>query len=287
MAQRNPKVKLTNEELAIVEKRTLVLRATCEAYVGKPIEELSYAHLKWLHQYFLANFNYKTDEVNYNKDDYWNTMAYSWLILDGYLDDDCDGSYALIEGMIRILLMSKDTVCRVACQAESGEGHFVSWGRINGIWYQVENRIKQPRTLKYMRDMGYEYWYYSTMEPKYIKKNKWLNAPQRVATIIYNTPKGLEADDSDFTIEKAIRVDKSKTLLKDWLATGAGITTFISGLSNHGSEVVETLQANQGNMAQFLNPQYLGAFMTILGLVGIYLRTKTSKDIDLKSDYDG
>jgi len=267
---RDPKTPLTKEEKAVVEKRILEIRSELGITKG----QVTLANIAKILTWYLKSFNYQSDAVTFGKEDFWNTLAFEWFLLDGILWDDCDSGYVLIAAIILIIGISDRTrVCRVSCRTETGEGHFVVWVKSDSnIWYQVENRIRVPRTVKYMRDMGYQYWHYSTMAPKDIKTNKWYSAEARAAKIIYETPAGLEADEviEDMTTEEVISaIPKSRTMQ---FGTGVGATTI------SGSVIALASQADWKIVAMFLL-----AGLAIAGGI-FYFRLVTVKPIRFTRD---
>ena len=286
--------KLTQQELDMIPEAIDNFKKVVGYLDG---QEIDYELLDRLQKLNLKHFKYIGDDEEWNKADFWDTEAWKKFVLAVYLGrkytNDCDQySYAILGVCYYIFDIDKKDLHRVSCGTEpegKGEGHFVSWIRTtSGVLYQLENRIRQPRSIPYMFDYGYRYWHYSTMEPKYIKKDKWLNAKQKVIHIMYETPSALKSDKSSFSFAKAFRIDKSHSLLKEWLSVATGVVTSLIGvITTSGKEVVDTLQANQGNLAQFLAPEYLGALMVVLGLIGVYLRTVTHRDINKKVNYDG
>jgi hypothetical protein len=223
---RDPNTPLTEEELLIIEQRLSQMRQE----MGIEYGVASYRNLQKILDWYHANFHYQSDAITFGKDDFWNTMAFSWYILDGTLWDDCDSGYALIEAIERIIGLDSNTerkrIRRVSCKTETGEGHFVVWVKADDdIWYQVENRIRIVRTVKYMRDFGYQFWHYSNMSAEHINTNKWFDAEKEAARICYETPSGLASDKKmeDMTTEEVISaVPESRTLQ---FGTGVGGTT--------------------------------------------------------------
>jgi len=148
----------------------------------------------------------------------------------------------------------------------------------------MENRVQKPRSVKYMRDKGYEYMHYSKMT----NVDRWYKADKRAAEIIYNTPSGLASDEAEFTIDKATAITKSKTLVKEWfqIASGSAITA-VSVIKSNPEAIATTLSANKSDLSQFIGVEYIGLFVALLGFIGVYLRTITNKDVDNKIDYEG
>lgn len=246
---------------------------------------ITYDQIKQAQTWVLKRFVYKSDDYMFNKEDFWDTEAFKKMLLQGYLQDDCDGfGYAILGLLYRVFRVPKRDLYRVACLTETQEGHFVVQVRdVNGIVYQVENRIRIPRSVKYMKDKGYTYLNYSPMT----RVDSWFSAPRHMAEEIYKTPNDLASDKAQFSITKAFRLDKSRSLINHWTTvTLGGITTAFSTFTNAGSQIVSTLQANQSNLAQFISPTNLGILMVVLGLIGVYLRTVTDKDIEMKAKYD-
>jgi len=246
---------------------------------------ISYTNLDKALNWVLDRFDYTPDNYEFNEDDFWDTEAFRKMVLQGFLKDDCDGAgYALLEILFRVFLVYKKNLYRVACRTETGEGHFVAQvNASDGITYQVENRVRKPRSVRYMRDKGYEYMHYSPMT----RVDRWYNPDKRMADVIYNTPANLASDKPSFSVSKALRIGKSKSLIAHWTTVGIGaISSTVSTVVSMSGDVVSNLQANQSNLAQFMSPTYLGVLMVILGLIGVYLRTVTNKDIDSKVCYD-
>jgi hypothetical protein len=134
-----------------------------------------------------------------------------------------------------------------------------------------------------MRDLGYDYKHYSKMT----NVDRWFVAKKRASEIIYNTPNDLASDAPEFTVDKATAITKSKTLVKEWfqVASGSAISV-VSVIKNNPEAVASTLSANKADISQFVGAEYVGLFITILGFVGIYIRTITNKDIQHKIDYE-
>jgi len=224
--------KLTAQEIAIVESKIPLIREEIGFVLGDPV---TYELLNKVQIWIMKHFRYESDGYIFNKEDMWSTIVFDLMVLEGIIEDDCDGfGYAIIEFAIRILQINPNRVYRVACAAETGEGHFVTWIKADdGVTYQLENRVRKPRTVKYMHELGYEYWYYSPMDKKHISKNLWKNAPQKVMNIIYETPRGqLQADeDNDMTFSEVVQhIPNSRTLQ---FGTGvAGATVFGSTLTS-------------------------------------------------------
>jgi len=287
------RTKFTVEELAYIQNKITKLMQRCEQETGVKISTkgtINYIHLQWWLAYVLRRFNYTTDTIKFSKDDFWDTAVFNVFMLDDAVYDDCDGAgYCLIEGLIRIFAMYKNNVYRVACAAETGEGHFVAWAKAtDGVTYQVENRVRKPRSLRYMHDLGYEYWYYSSMAKAEISKNKWHNADNKVAKLIYNTPSNLAADKPEFAFSKILRVDKSKDLALKWgQALFAGVTATYAFVRDNVNEVVMTVQASKGDLANILDVKTVSIVMFVTSMIGLYIRAVTNKDVDMKKDYDG
>jgi hypothetical protein len=130
-----------------------------------------------------------------------------------------------------------------------------------------------------MRNLGYEYWHYSKMT----NVDRWFNAEKRAAEIIYNTPTNLESDKPEFSLAKALRIDKSKTLLKDWTQAIVGLFIGIKAtILSAPNEVADILSANKDDITNIVSNEVLGFTIAVLGFIGIYLRTITNKDVDHK-----
>jgi len=245
----------------------------------------TYAKLKTIHSYVMSHFKYTSDMVAYNKADMWDTEVFRRILICGVLKDDCDGAgSAMLQLAYYVFGFKKDMIYMVACATETNEGHYVTWHQCDdGIYYQIENRVRKPRTVKYMREFGYDYWDYASLT----SPMNWKKAKQKVANIIYNTPNNIASDAPEFSFRKALSVDKSKMLVKDWFGFISGTTiTVVSVVKDNASELVNTLQSNQHNLSQFIDAKEVGILMVLLSVIGIYLRTVTHKDIDEKRDYD-
>jgi hypothetical protein len=254
--------------------------------VDSHIGLLSYDQLAKLQTYLLTKFHYVSDDWQFNEDDLWDTTVWAEAILcDDFFDDDCDGfGYAVLGILYYVFGYSRNQLERVACRTETKEGHFVCWVPADtGVIYQMENRVKKPRSVKYMRDLGYEYWHYSKMT----NVDRWFNAEKRASQIIYNTPNNLESDKAEFSIAKALRVDKSKHLVKGWFQTVAGVAISIKAmlLSSAGA-LASTVQMNKHELSQIIDLKYIGLFITLLGILDIYIRTVTNKDVNAKRSID-
>jgi len=301
MAQRVIGKALTSQEKKKVTKRIKEVRVEIGFNIGDPI---TYDLIATVQTWILSRFNYRSDIRTFNKQDFFNTQAFEWLMLDDYLDDDCDGmGYALIEFFIRVLSMPRHLVHRVACTTETLEGHFVCWViSVDSIYYQVENRVMYPRTLRYMRDVvGYTYMAWSTMSREDIKIDRWYEPAQKVQDIIDATPKGLSADLIAYTLEgrgkdevidnltleeaKAGKlsslkagavdmldsvkyVDKSKTLITSVTQLIAGMGIFIGSMKEN-SETIAIVA---------------GLVIIGYGVIHWYLRGVTTKSLKAKDD---
>ena len=258
--------------------------------VGSSVDgRLTYSQISKVQLILLNHFIYISDDSQYEKADFWDPTSYMDAMFafsqNGKFKGDCDSyGYAILGILYYVFRYNKKDLYRVACGTETGEGHFVAWARSSdGYLYQVENRLQEPKSVKFMRDKGYEFWDYSPMT----RVDKWFKAESFVSKEIYNTPNNLESDCAEFTVSKAISVHKSKTLVKEWfqLASGAAIST-VSVVTTNPDAIASTIQANQGDLSQFIDGKFIGLFIAGLGLVGIYLRTITNKDVDHKDNYD-
>ena len=206
--------------------------------------------------------------------DLWDTTAYDNLLKYGEFTGDCDDfGYCMLELLYRIYGLPKENLFRVSCSTETGEGHFVVWVRTNpeGIIYQVENRVRVPRSLVYMKELGYSYWHYSDMT----RTDRWFDAEQKARDIIASTPSNLKADKPIFSVKKAFAVHKSKTLTVGWVQI---VTGFVSTM-------LPWLQSNEGYLERIISTESVGILMILLGFMAVFLRTVTSKDIDQKADH--
>jgi hypothetical protein len=272
--------KLTNErKKQLFNNRIAELQAFF--VVDKSNPNRSYKTIKTAHQFIMRFFTYTPDEDMFQKADFWDTEGLAKLLICGFIKDDCDGAgYPILELLYRVFLFAKKDLYRVACGTETNEGHFVAWARgSDGYLYQVENRLQEPKSVKFMRNKGYEFWDYSPMT----RVDRWFKAESFVSKEIYKTPNDLASDKPKFTLSKAFRIDKSKTLIKNWASVAIGSTVTI--VSQNSRDIVDTLQANESNISKFLDPSTLGIIMTILGLTGVFLRTVTNKDVDEKKEY--
>jgi predicted transglutaminase-like cysteine proteinase len=212
MAQRDVTKPLTKEEKSVYIRNIAEIRKELGYEVG---DDITYELLDKVLKYVNARITYEYDSENYGKTDFWNTQAFRWFVVDGYLLDDCDGSgYVFIGMALHVLKIHPKHVFRVSCATETNEGHFVCWVRAsNGILYQIENRLRQPRTLRYMHDFGYKYWQYSDMSPANIRKDRWYNAENKVMKEIYKTPISAPGNEPTGSLATAIKnTAKSKTL---------------------------------------------------------------------------
>ena len=268
MAQRNPKKALTKEEKDRVALRIKAVRKELGFTIGDPITyELLAKVVLWVN----SRVNYLNDLDNYGKPDFWNTLAFNWLMLDDYLDDDCDGSgYVYIAFCLYVLKMNVRNVYRVACKAETGEGHFVTWARAsNNIIYQIENRMNVPRTLRYMHDLGYRYMQYSDMSPNNIKKDKLFNAENFVMKEIYKTPLSAQGNEPDVPVTSMVKATaKSKTL---------SFGVFDKALTTGGA-----ILATLASQADWKVVALIGAYGILsLGIV-YYIRSVTYEPLEFK-----
>jgi hypothetical protein len=251
---------------------------------------LSYRELARLQTWLLKRFDYVSDGWQFNKNDMWDTTAWKRAMVchiglikgdNGKFQGDCDDfGYAMLGILYYVFGYTKSQLERVACKTETGEGHFITWIQANdNVIYQMENRVRKPRSVKYMRDLGYEYWHYSKMT----NVDKWFNAEKRASRIIYDTPANLESDKPEFSLAKALRIDKSKTLLKDWIQTIVGLFIGIkTAILSAPNEVADILSANKSDLTNIVSNEVLGFTIAVLGFIGIYLRTITNKDVDHK-----
>ena len=241
MAQRDMNKPLTSEEMRRVEAKIVQLRQEFGFKVGDP---LTYEMLNKGHKWVYKRLRYGSDSKVYGKDDHWNTMAFYWMLLDDYLDDDCDGEgYVHIGMLLLIFKVNSLNVCRVACQTEGGEGHFVAWVKADdGIWYQTENRIQNMMTVKAMRERGYEYWHYSTMAPRDIKPGKWYDAGKKAREIASDTPLNgvaTEAEEPNMTVGEIInKIPHSRQLQYGTGYGAAGAAAAVSLASQSDWKVV-------------------------------------------------
>ncbi len=266
---------LTREEfdaLSVDEAKEIGIKYGKEIlipFIGMPKKgKMTFEQLQLLSDWLHDKFVYTSDMERWGVQEKWETSTYLRILLQTTLNDDCDAMSNAVSGVLHYIFgLPKDNLWQASCRTETGEGHLVSWTRAtNGVIYQLENRKRQVYTLKYYRDLGYEYWDYSS----FLKPMEWDKAQEFVALEIYNTPNNLKSDKPNFRVSKAFRVDKSKTLLKNW--SGIAIGGFVS--------VSNSIQDNpQGSLI------LLGVIMVALGLLGVYLRTITNKDIDIKRGY--
>jgi hypothetical protein len=216
---------LSDTEESVYIRNIAEIRKELGYEVGDPI---TYDLLDKVLKYVNSRITYAYDSVTFGKSDLWNTQAFRWFVVDGHLLDDCDGSgYVFIGMALHVLQMPPENVFRVSCATETNEGHFVCWVKASsGVIYQLENRIRKPRTLRYMHDFGYKYWHYSNMSPNTIRKDIWYKAENRVMKEIYKTPIDALGNEPDGSMLTAVRAtNKSKTLsfgLFDKLLTTAG-----------------------------------------------------------------
>jgi predicted transglutaminase-like cysteine proteinase len=276
-SQRDASAKLTKEELKLIEEKIKEVRE--ELNISYPMKNPSYEVIEKIYRYVIDRFHYVSDDYNFGKVDFWNTLAFEWLMLDDQLFDDCDGcGMSMLEFAVKVVGVDKSNLKAVACQAESGEGHFVGLIKADdGVWYQVENRLPmfgdKPRSVKYMRDIGYEYWHIMSLNDR---KKKWVKAREFISGAIYDTPDNLEADVEEITFKSATAIHKSKTLLKEWGNALIGTSAIL----------VPTIQSEEKHLSQFLDTQTLGVIMVILSAVGVVIRLRTYKRVSAKKDYD-
>jgi hypothetical protein len=274
----------------LLEKRSKELK---QIITGDPNYKglLTYDQLAKLQTWLLKRFDYQSDDYVFNKDDLWDTTAWKEALLakdiqwhghpKGMFGSDCDSfGYAVLGILYYVFGYSKSHLERVACATETNEGHFVAWIQSKeGVVYQMENRIRKPRSVKYMRDFGYEYWHYSKMT----NVSQWFDARKRASEIIYNTPSNLKSDRAEFELKKVFKIHKSKFLIKDWTQVFGGlIITVKSMLILNANEIANTLEAHKQDLSMFIDGKYIGITVMILGFVGLYLRTVTDKDLNLK-----
>jgi len=269
---------LTEEIKGVIEARILAIRSELHfsslALAGTP----EYSDIEKVYHYIRKRFVYVSDDYQFNKADYWDTESFDKLLYFGILYGDCDDfGYASLEFFYRVLNMKKKDLYRVACAAENGEGHFVSWIRSSdGYLYQVENRLPmfgdRPRTPKFMKEAGYKYWHYSDMT----NTKKWYDAIPFISREIYNTPDNLAADEDVISLKTLFAVDRSKTLLKEWSQALIGV----------GAVAVPTLQSSERYLSQLLDGRTLGIVMIALSIVGAFIRLKTYKRVEQKKGYD-
>jgi hypothetical protein len=251
---------------------------------------LTYDELARLQTWLLDRFEYVSDNWQFNKDDFWDTTDWKRALVcdeslirgdNGVFQGDCNHfGYAILGILYYVFGYSKSHLERVACAAETGEGHFVTWIQASdGVVYQMENRVKKPRSVRYMRDLGYEYWYYSKMT----NVANWYKADKRAAEIIYNTPTNLNSDKAEFSIKKVFKIHKSKTLVKEWfqVASGALIAAKAFILTS-ANDIANTLEAHKSDLGVLVDEKFIGILVALLGLLGLYIRTITDKDIDHK-----
>jgi len=200
------KKKLLNEKI-------LELRNLWDVTLGA---NPTYDQLAAVQKWALSHFDYTPDGYQFNKEDMWDPLAFEKMLLVDKLKDDCDGfGYAILGIMYHVFGMKKQDIYRVSCATETNEGHFVAWVRSkSGIVYQLENRVRKPRTIKYMRELGYEYWHYSPMT----NVGQWFNAKKKAAEFVYDTPIKAAGNEPELNVGTMIKATpKSKTLMFGWL----------------------------------------------------------------------
>jgi len=263
--------KLTAQEIAKVEVRIREVRDDLGFTVGDPI---TFNRLKEALTWVKSNFKYQSDGYVFDRSDFWSTIVFDLMMLEGMTEDDCDGAgYGIIEFLIRVFGMDLARVFRVGCQTETNEGHFVVWARADdGVYYQLENRIgNTPRTVKAMHDKGYIYWYYSSMERKYISKNKWFNAMAKMKQIVYDTPNNtpIEAEEPHMTIGEIVRATPDSRTLQYGAGYMGGGLAVAAGLANQHDWKVVAL---------------FGAYALIGGLGFYYFRSITTRPLDRRKN---
>jgi len=248
---------------------------------------LSYDQIDVIQKFLLNRFEYIPDDEIFKVSDYWDTRSLIELLLTGGVKGDCDNFGRPIEALFYYLCnYAKKDLYEVACEAETGEGHYVCWVRADDdLIYQVENRIYEPKTIRQMLDRGYKFWHYRPLTVH----DKWFKPDKFIANELYKYTQvpNLEAEKPKFSWRKALRIDKSKTLLTNWLgmlgAIGAGIFNMIA---NGGNEIVTTLNANKEDIGYYIPEHTVGVIATAIFMLNIYLRTVTNKDVEDKKDYD-
>ena len=238
------------------------------------IGTVTYEQLEQVQSYLLSKFTYVTDEVQFEKIDYWDTQAFDKLLRYDKFEGDCDDfGYCVIELCHKVFELPKQDIYRVSCKVETGGGHFVAWIKAaDGYTYQLENRIRVPRSIKFMVDFGYTYMHYSSMK----HTDMWYDANIKVKALVLETPPNLKADRSIFTVRKALAVEKSKSLQVGWFQVMLGFF----------STLMPFLQNNEGYLEKILSAESVGVVMILLGFITIFLRTITNKDISLKGAQD-
>jgi len=260
--------------------------------VGEPQNgRLTYEQLSILQTWLLERFDYKSDEYIWNESDHWDTTAWMQMLLwdkkilphhrDKGIGSDCDfWGYALLGVLYYVFGYSKNDIFRVACATETNEGHFVVWVKDEiDIYYQMENRVQKPRSIKYMRDLGYEYWHYSSMK----NVGKWFNAKKKVALIIYDTPNNLASDKPDFRFSNIFKINKSKTLVIGWFQF---IISTMSAFFMNFDMIGSTLQAHRGDLSNILDPKSVSIIMIITSIMVLVTRVVTHKSIEVKKDWE-
>ena len=266
------KKKLTKAQLAKVEAGIAKLRVELGYVEGRT--EINLDQLKRAHAWIWSMFHYKSDSYTFNKDDFWDTevfdrMLLSWLSGGDKVEDDCDGfGYAILELLYRVFNVNKAHLRRVACAAETGEGHFVAWVLVDGVWYQTENRTYDPKPVATFVKKGYTFWYYSDLN----HIEGWYNATGEVENIVRDTPSSLAAEEPAVTLDNYTAVSKSRTLMKEW-------ATKISGIA---LVVASQLPAWRSDLEHLLTPSVIGFLMIASGVIGIILRVKTTKPLAYK-----
>jgi len=264
-------------------------RATLnERIIGVPLDHrgrLTYWQLQALQTWLIDKFDYVSDDYQFDEADYWDTTVWMEAILLDRFTDDCDGfGYAVLGILYYVFNYQKKDLYRVACATETKEGHFVAWAvAAEGYTYQMENRSRYIRSVKYFKDLGYNYWYYSPMT----KPNVWFDPTQKLGRLLVETPSNLAADKARFRIGKIFEVHKSKTLIKEWGSAVIGTVVSAGGfIMNHPTDLASTIQSNQHWFMQIFDAKTVGLIMIALSFSGLYLRAVTDKDVDIKRDID-
>jgi len=235
---------------------------------------LYYLQLELIQNYVLSKFNYIGDDKQFKLGDYWDTTAWMKCLLaeeDGWYGDCDEFGYAVLGILYHVFGYKSTDIFRSSCAAETGEPHFVAWAiSEEGVYYQMENRIKRPRTVRYMRDLGYEYWLFSSM----LNTKKWNKAPNKVKDIIYNTPPNLESEKPRVTLRALTAVDTSKTQVNNWIQIVGGLTTAIVSLATTVESVSQTTML------------IAGIVLSVFGAIGLYLRAVTYEEVERKKGYN-
>ncbi len=239
----------------------------------KKFKEIDYKTLALIQAMLFDNFTYISDDKLFNKPDLWNTRAFEEFMINGSFKGDCDDfAYCIIEYLIRVFKIPKKDIYRVTCLEELGGGHYVAWCRITeGLLVQIENRFREPRTLRWFNDYGYKYTFYAPMR---YKSNTWFKPDEFASYEIYKTPKSNIADNAipNNTFSKAFKVTKSKTLAAGWTQTLVGIIISIFPM----------LQSQEQQLEKLFSPTTVGSLLIIFGILSVILRVITNKDIDEK-----